>query len=385
MSPLITCFNTLTGAGGLHSPYYLVGYETGFGGRKLIGTIFSIFLPEYVRHRHIVPIIFMALLMLAISFVILVCRTINLKDLKTSSAAKSVFVLLSVYLISAYSIFNFISHCGWFIDVFLYLITIAFIFVFIKCRGKWYYYVGTAVIVLAGSLIHHIFCCLFFPLIVALFISEIFADNKFHFNRLIYYGVISLLLLLLFCAIWFLSSPMDIDVLYESVCSRTTGVCIKERTVFQWLYGSNNENYMAMWENGEFPTRYYQFFPSVVFMSPIIGLFCAPWFLSIKNAEEGVQRIKYLLMFFAQTFLFFPIFIIATDYFRWWYAWFFGQVVLILTLYKVKDAHFINQLETVFNWMKRNWIITILLIVYSCSIHIGNCGVSWIDSLFSLR
>lgn len=384
ISPLESCFKSLMGIGGLHSPYYFVGYETGFGGRKLIGTIFSIFLPEYVQHRHVVPIIFISFLILAISFVILVCRTINFGDLKTSSAAKSVFVLLSVYLISAYSIFNFVSHCGWFIDVFLYLITISFIFVFIKCRGKWYYYVGTAVIVLVGCLIHHIFCCLFFPLIVALFISEIFADNRFHFDRLIYYGIISLLLLLLFCAIWFFSSPMDIDAIYNGVCRRTNGVCIKERIVFQWLYGSNHENYLAMWDEGHFPLRYYQFIPVVILMSPILALFFSPWILSIKNAEKGVQRTKYLLMFLAQTILFFPIFIIATDYFRWWNAWFFCQIVIILTLYKIKDTFFIEQLEKIFAWLKKNWIISILLIVFICSVNTGNCGVSLIDTLFSL-
>ncbi len=384
ISPLIICFNTLIGAGGLHSPYYFVGYETGFGGRKLIGTLFGLFLPENIHHCHITPFVFFAFLLLASLFIFFVSHALKLKELKTSTAAQAVFLLLAVYLISNYSIFNFIASSAWFIDIYLYLATIAFVFLYINCRGKWYYYIGTAILALTGCLIHHIFCCLFFPMIVALFINEIFAKNEFHINRLIYYGVISLLLLLLFFAIWLSSSPMDIDALYENVCKRANGVCIKEKVVFQWLYGSNHGNYLAMWDEGHFPLRYYQFIPVVILMSPILALFCTPWILSIKNATKGVQQTKYLLMFLAQTILFFPIFIIATDYFRWWYAWFFCQTIIIITMYKIKDAFFIEQLEKIISWTKKNWIISILLTVYICKINIGNCGVSWVDTLFSL-
>ena len=66
--PLFNGFALLTGDGGLHSPYYFVGYSTGFGARKLLGTIFSFILPEYTTHRHLVPYIWCVLL--AIFFVV---------------------------------------------------------------------------------------------------------------------------------------------------------------------------------------------------------------------------------------------------------------------------------------------------------------------------
>lgn len=98
---LVQCFNALMrGGGGLHSPYYFIGYETGFGGRKLIGSLFSLFLPDYVQHRHIGPIVFMAFLLLAFLFIILVFRTMKLKDLKSSPAAQSTLCFLAIYLFS---------------------------------------------------------------------------------------------------------------------------------------------------------------------------------------------------------------------------------------------------------------------------------------------
>jgi hypothetical protein len=370
--------------GGLHSPYYFIGYETGFGGRKLIGSLFSLFLPDYVQHRHIAPVVFMAFILLAIMFVVLVCRTIKLKDLKSSSASQSILVFLAIYLISTYSIFGFIEQCAGFIDVFLYLLTLAFVFIYIKYRGKWFYYFSTTLIVLAGCLIHHIFCCLFSPLFFALFINEVYSNNQLHVKEFVVYGIITLMLIILFCLIWFFSSPVDIDAVYEQVCSRTNGVCFKEKIVFQWLYGSNHENYLSMWEQGNFPLRYHQFLPVIVLMSPIIALFCSPWIMAITKAVKGIQRRKYLLMFLAQNLLFLPIFVIATDYFRWWYAWFFCQIVMMLTMYKIKDTFFSTQMQIVFSVLKRNWIMTLLLIVYIWSISMGDCGVRWIDTISSL-
>jgi hypothetical protein len=374
----------MRGGGGLHSPYYFIGYETGFGGRKLIGSLFSLFLPDYVQHRHITPVVFMAFLLLAIMFVVLVCRTIKLKDMKSSPESRSILCFLAIYLISANSIFGFIGQCAGFIDVFLYLLTLAFVFIYIKYRGKWFYYFSTTLIVLAGCLTHHIFCCLFFPLFFALFINEVYSNNQLRVKEFVVYGIITLMLIILFCLIWFFSSPVDIDAVYEQVCSRTNGVCIKERIVFHWLYGSNHENYLSMWENGQFPLRYYQFLPVAVLMTPIIALFYSPWIMAIKNAEKGIQRRKYLLMFLAQNLLFLPIFVIATDYFRWWYAWFFCQIIMMLTMYKIKDYFFCSQMLVVFSLLKRNRILTLLLIIYICSISIGNCGVEWIDTAFSI-
>lgn len=385
ISPFVKCINTLRGGGGIHSPYYFIGYETGFGGRKLIGTLLSPFLPEYVQHRHIVPIILIAFIVLSIAFIVFVCHTIKIRDLKTTLAAQSVFAFIAVYLISDFSIFGFIGRCAGYIDIFLYLTTFAFLFIYIKYRTKWFYYIGVALIVLSGCLIHHIFCCLFFPLFLALFIYDIYADNIFNAHKFLAYSIISTLLLLLFLLIWFFSSPMDIDAVYEQVCNRTNGVCIKERLVFQWLYGTNHENYLSMWEIEQFPLRYYQFFPVLLLISPLLGLFCAPWIMSIRKAQKGPQRVKYLLMFLVQILVFFPIFIIATDYSRWWYAWFFCQTMMILTMYKIHDVFFINQLQDITVWLKRNWIIASLLLIYLCSFTVGVCGVDWIDIAFSLR
>lgn len=43
IGPLMNSFFALMACGGMHSPYYFIGYETGFGGRKLLGTIFNFF------------------------------------------------------------------------------------------------------------------------------------------------------------------------------------------------------------------------------------------------------------------------------------------------------------------------------------------------------
>ena len=75
--PLFNGFVRLTDGGGLHSPYYFVGYSTGFGARKLLGTVFSAILPHYTTHWHLVPIIWSVLLAIFLLFARFVRKVIN--------------------------------------------------------------------------------------------------------------------------------------------------------------------------------------------------------------------------------------------------------------------------------------------------------------------
>ena len=62
---------------GNYSLYYYVGYETGFGGRKLLGTICSLFFPEHITAHFMWGVILCAVCVMIALFVWFVTRCIK--------------------------------------------------------------------------------------------------------------------------------------------------------------------------------------------------------------------------------------------------------------------------------------------------------------------
>lgn len=382
IGPLMNSFFALMACGGMHSPYYFVGYETGFGGRKLLGTIFSFILPEYVHHRHLIPFIFGVILMNAILFIVFVYKCLY-HDNKSSSTT-CIMLMLVVYVISPFSFLRMLSHLSWYADIWLYLAALIFLLLYLNHRHSLWYLPSTLFVVATACLTHHIFCCILFPMFAALFIYDILADNTISYRKGFGYLTICIIIGLLFMAIWFFgNNNMDIDAIYDNVSQHTNCVCTKERLYFHWLYGSNTENIQAMWDVGQFPWRYYQFLPVLILLSPMLALFSAPWIMTIR-ATKGIEKKKYLLMFLLPTLLIIPMFVVATDYSRWYYSLFFCHIMMLLMLHGLNDKVMDTQLHRLFEYLKKNWLITFLLIVYLSSFSIGACGIDWIEKVPSL-
>lgn len=383
IGPLMNGFFALKACGGMHSPYYFIGYETGFGGRKLLGTVFNYLLPEYVHHRHLIPYILGVIILNAILFIKLSYTSLTRNKDKYSTIALMLF--LTIYLVSPFSFLRMTSHLVWYADIWLYLASLLFLLLYVNNRKTWWYWPTTLIIAISACLTHHIFCCMFFPMFAALFVYDTINESSVNTKRGVGYFIICIALVALFLVIWFWGdSNMDIDAIYDNVSRRTNCVCTKERIYFHWLYGTNAENIQAMWDVGQFPWRYYQFSPVIILISPLIILFCAPWVMAIRSTPKGIVRTKYTIMFLLPTLLILPLFVVATDYSRWFYAWFFCQTMLLLVMHALNDIIIDTQLHRMLLFLKKHWATALLLIIYCCSFGIGACGINWMELVPSL-
>ncbi|MCR4658693.1 MAG: hypothetical protein K5650_00150 [Bacteroidales bacterium] len=362
--PLFNGLVLLTEPGGLHSPYYFVGYSTGFGARKLLGTLFTVLLPDYATHKHLVPYIWGALLMVFLLFAFYFSRTFKGTNLSSNRNALPFFLATTVYLASSYSLLSCYTLV-WYADIWLYLLTLVFISLFARFRSKGLWPVAYGVIVLTACLVHHIFCCLFFPLFVALFIHEILDGDKLVVKNLLAYGGIIAAVGALFVCLWsFSSMNIGFEELSSELKQRADDVCDSNPWLLNLLYGSSADNYHTMWTEGQFPTRYYQFPFLLLLLSPLIAIFVSPWIMCVRHAKNRVRKAKYLLMLCVPTVMFLPVFAVATDYGRWMMAWFFCQALLLLTMYRIGDVHIIAAMRTLFNWCRHHMVVAILLVAY---------------------
>ena len=377
--PLFNSFVILTREGGMHSSFYFVGYSTGFGARKFLGTIFSVLLPDYTTHRHLVPYIFGALLTLFLLFGIYFSRTFNNVPLNKSSNALPFFLLTVLYLASSYSIL-FFNTLIWLADIWLYLLTIFFVILFARFRSKGVWPIVYGILILTACLTHIIFCCLFLPLFVALFIYETFDGNKMSLRRALIYGTSVLSVAILFVCLWCFSSmnvtPEELSVMLGE---RANNVSDNGPWMLNILYGPSASNFHTMWEVGQFPLRYYQFPFLILLMSPLLTLFVTPWILCIRHSHHRVEKLKYLLMLCAGIILFLPIFAVATDYGRWMMAWLFCQTLLLLTMYRLHDTKVIASMQIMFSRMRRHLVLTVFLVAYILLLRVSptdNAGVN---------
>ncbi len=322
---------------------YFVGYATGFGGRKLIGTIFGLFLPEYVQKRHILPIVFGTSVLMVILFCYLICRAVpNKKNYYLPTIA-----IIILYLISPFSILTYLSsHLSiWAMETYMIVLVLSWLISYIRIRGSLAYYIITLVTIILSTLIHHTFCCLFLPLMLALFTNDILSESFFSTRKTLVYGIICMIEFILFIFIWqFSSMNIDIDTLCQQLDGRTSpGIMfdIKDSNgfgkegIWQYYYATNYENRM---QNAPvFKYRYIELVLSLVLMSPLLIIFFYPWIYAIQHSRNKKQHWCYILMPSISICFSIPIFFMATDYGRWWFCLFFCQFLLLLTMIIIKD------------------------------------------------
>lgn len=337
------------------SVHYFVGYETGFGGRKLMGTLCGWLFPSYVQGWMVSTLVLTSNLLMLLLFVLLICMTVR----RISSATLPVCMALLVYGLNPFSILQYCNRglSSGFMETYQLLLVLAWLPLFLRCRRRWYYYLATLVVAVVGCLIHHTFCCTLFPLMVALFVYDLFVE-RFPVDRTVAYGAVCLLMAGLFLAIWFHSTmTVDIDTLQQRIIARAdSDACgaYKEalRQYYYAAYENNVQNLQLL--------RLVEFVFTLVLMAPVFVIAYFPWLQAAKRSGQSMYWIVPAVL----TLLTLPVFFRTTDYSRWWTCWFFCLTALSLVAFGKGDKPVIDALDELWCFFKRRWYLGVILLVY---------------------
>lgn len=348
---------------------YFVGYETGFGGRKLIGTLFGWMLPDYTTAADLLPIVLTANILLAILFILLVWKAAP----SINRSTLPFLAVTAVYLVSPYGFTKwFIPELSpLFMETYQMLLVLAWALLFVCCRHKWFYYPATVLVALMGCLIHHTFCCTMFPLMAALFVYDILDGDHPHWGKAAFYGGLCAIMLALFVAIWrFGGMNVDMETLCHRLSQRIDPAIIGGweegglgwKTADFFYYMTNDEN-RAM--NVEiFRQRYVDLIFSLLLMSPMLAMFWYPWLSAARRASSSWARWRYLLVFLAATLLTIPIFFMATDYGRWWFCYFLCQFILLAVMTAIGDRPVTEAMGRLWAFARRFWLLAIAIVIF---------------------
>lgn len=344
--------------GKLPSLNYYIGYETGFGGRKLIGTLLHPFLPDYVRHRDILLFVYGANVVLAalfVRFVTLVTPVFSKKNLPA-------LCVLIVYLAGPFSIFQwYVSYMSiWFMETYMMILVLVWLIAYVKKRTVVFGFI-TVLTATLGILIHDTFACEFFPLFVALFCYDVLSDKTISWKKVVLYVLASAVVLGLFLAIWFCSTMnIDFETLHAEICRRTApGTCDHS----EWsLWVAYYQKGIGLMPKDIHPV--FLFFSALALLSPLVAFFLLPWMMSAKASTSFRDKMRYLLPVFFETALTLPIFFILYDHARWWYCWFFCQFAMLMVAIAVKDKLVLLQLRKMLRFFRRHWFLVMSLLFY---------------------
>ena len=364
---LILCAPKLRKFGGVnsyHTYFYFTDYSTGFGGKKLLGEICSLWFPEVVNQYYLLPLIIGVNILMVTLFIWFCSKCLS----QLSSIQKTPFlILIVIYLLSPYSFVGLIdSAC---VDFYLCTATLGFLYLFIKHRGTWYYYLGTLIIVCLACLTHHIFCNIYFPLIFALFLYDIFMNEVDRKKNVLLYSAITLCLFALFCAIAFFSTMnIDFEAYYNYLQTRSAGsVDLSWNTALYYEFYAKLSEHIVAYVEPIWKYNIARFILTIIVLAPLWFIFLAPWIMAIRHAQSNREKWCYILMQASIHLIILPAYIMAVDYQRWTYAYCFVQFCLLLLMYYENDVTLKAQIDKMFGWANNYKVITVLVIISICS------------------
>lgn len=359
------------------SYYYFIGYDTGFGGRKLLGTVMGFLLPGYVTYSEIRPII------LGVSLLMLFLMLLWVWKVSKAESSRLLIPLLLLYFVGPFSL------CQWvlsglsmqYMETYMIVLTLAWLFVFVNMQRRWYYYFITLVITLVGVLLHHTFCCTFFPIFVALFCYDSLRGGRLDIVKISIYGFICLINSILLLIIWkFSHMNLSIEELQVQLQARAShDACLHTAPyMLDWMYFKTNSANYNQASAGHLGRQFmFDFAISVVFLLPMILVFAWPWVYAAAKAKTKIVGWGYRLMAIIPIAMTIPIFFIAFDYTRWLVAYFFGGVCLPMVAVAKGDQMITESLERLRNFCRRHPWAVAALVVWSAQLSF--------DGFFGLR
>lgn len=342
-------------------PGYLIDYSVGFGGRKLIGSIFSVFFPDYLPMSTIIIIVYViCILLIAYMAYLLGAFIRRMKEYGNGCYIFGIFIT-ATYLVSPFSVaFLFTPENFARFDTYLLLLSLLFIQLSV-CRKHVFYFVALFFISLIGCLIHHAFISTYFILILALCLYDWYNTGNSK-KRFIQYVVVAVLLIACMVSVLFFSSNnIPSDELYRILQARTDGV-LNEPGIHIVYYAGLVAN-MKAFVIGNLPNMLLGLFLISVFLSPLYYMLYYIWRNAVRFKADRNYAIAVNLMNCCFLLLI-PLCVVAIDYARWLAAGLFCQLALVAVLAYKGDAGVLHGIKGVVDYLKRNIFVSVAYVIF---------------------
>lgn len=347
---------------------YFIGYETGFGGRKLIGTLCNLLLPGNVRVPQIQAIVIVANILLMALSVLFVAKCLNRIEAKPQLA-----FLLAIYLIAPFSILEWFNT-GMsiiFMETYQMIIVLVWLLLYINHHQNRWFNIVTILMVIVCVLIHHTFCCILFPLVVALLVYDMFESEQLSKKGVIWASSVCVATALLLVFIWLFSRmTIPIDALRARLDMKSEpGILTQEPRALEMLYYMSNSDNAISNSDYLYKQKLCEFFMTIVLLSPLFSVLLFPMIYATHRTKMTPLKWRYIIMSIVLIFFPLPIFLMATDYGRWFTGWLFCLIAINCVMNAIHDKYFNEGSAKIYSFFKRNYWLPLLLVVWLGCLH----------------
>lgn len=347
---------------------YHIGYETGFGGRKFIGTLCHLIFPTYVQATHI-----RALVIVANALLMALMVWFFASAARRAADTRLPIALMLLYFLGPFSLLAWFDTgmSVIFMETYQLILVAAWLLAYLRWHGRGGFYLFTLLLCVVGCLIHHTFCCTLMPLVAALLIYDLWRDHRFQPRRFAWTALIGLAMGALLASIW-LFSEMNLPL--EELSARLAATVAPnayeaDPYVLEVLYYQSNSGNRDASLDVLTQARIPELLISLPLLSPLLALLYYPWLRAARRAPSRSVAWRYRLICITLTVLPLPIFFIATDYGRWFVCWFFSLLAALLVMLARRDILIEESVERMCAYMRHHWWQTLLLVVYILGLH----------------
>jgi len=346
---------------GFVTAWYVTDYSIGISSRLLIGSLVRALFGEMVSSSQVYTflIITFVILLSLLSYVI----GYTVRNAGDSIEKISLLVLAGVYLASpAAPGYLWINENMGRLDTYLYLFTLVILLVALFVKTKISRYITLGVIGVVCVLTHQVFVFLFLPLLLVILITDYFQSD---FSTKILAGILAVAGIIGIVFLFFqFKSSVNYDTAEEltAVLQSRTNLPISNSTIlyeYFWTIKDHFVNNMLP----ELRERIRFGIITVILLSPLFGIFFSIWKNAVRNAVTKKEKVEYCIIL-STNLLYLPVFMLMTDWGRWFAAFITIQFLEVFYLYS-KGNHSMKTSVAKFGENIRKFPgVFIMLIIY---------------------
>ena len=356
---------------------YALNYTYGFASRFLIGSLLNLIVPYLTMHFLFYFILSSTLLLCFLLALYLgSCIRSNLVKLGTDrkqvrkSPCENMRIenidialktLIILYLASP------ASPATWFpannfgrLDIYLYIFSLLSLF----CIKNEKYKCLIPVFTLMSVATHQVFVFTFFPLILGAILYYIY-HNKFN-QRAIFFSLLTLLITCVGFIYFQFFSQINFDNVDEFVRIIQQGANIPISIgMIIYEYFTTDVAYRV-----PFIIQYIapDGLITIVLMLPLHIILIRIFLQAKKHSNDKVLKAGITLLIIFLPVCTLPAFVLHPDWGRWFAAFYTVQVLMIFHMVKSSCTPFIMAAEEFGKWIRKNWFITVFLVLYLSSL-----------------
>lgn len=351
-------------------PFYFLSYKYGFCSKMLIGTIVNCIFGNSVSEPLIKVIAAFAIVVLCFLIALFFGKILRVAEQRGSNWG--IYFIVLLYLACPARISNYFAPAfnGRF-EVYIFMLVLLALYIFFTKKQDFKFWLSMSLICLLCTVIHQIFIFIFFPIILALMIYNLYEQQ---FNKETVFGTfavctttaISFLYFQFFAKFNIINEKMLMDIINSRYYYYRELSALHDPIICEYYSTLKDQTFQLVVQY--MPALFYKALLTFILLIPLFFVFIVIWRNAYKNCIDNKSKILLIAMQMCGL-IYIPTFIFACDWGRWIFFFITFQFALLFILWYKKCQPIVTAIESIGDYCKEHIFIAAILLLYLMRLH----------------